>query len=133
MALSVFPERMDKLDPEDVGRSLATIEAYISYMCERTEFSLSNSFKTVNGLGTSSAEIVLLLSALSNELDEVKTLANQTKATVTGLQSTVGGHTQSIGALADRVTALETGLSGAQDQITALDQRVTALEEEGGE
>lgn len=91
MALSVFPERMDRITVEDPTKSLQTLEAYINYMVERIEFSLSNTFKTTNGQGTTIEGLVLLLSALSNSLSEVTAKVNLLQAAVTGIQGNLKG------------------------------------------
>lgn len=115
MALSVFPERMNRLNPEDTVGSFQTLEAYINYMVERTEFSLSNAFKTTNGIGTSTTEIVLLLAALSNKVNEVDGTVSQIQSTVSGMQTTVGQHTLALVGIQDDVENLQTG---KQDLLT---------------
>lgn len=93
MAVSVFPERMNKLDPEDVSASLRTIEDYIGYITERTEYALTNTFRTSSGLGSSSQ-------TTSAELQEaVEKLAL--------LIGQVGSLTGAVTSLDERVTALE--------------------------
>lgn len=68
MPVSVFPERMDKLDPEDVNASLRIIESYIHYICERTEFALTNTFRTTTGLGSSAEAVSLVLEEAVNDI-----------------------------------------------------------------
>ena len=36
--MAVFPESMDRIDQDDPGAALSTIESYIRYMQERIEF-----------------------------------------------------------------------------------------------
>ena len=38
----IFPEDMDRLDPNNVAQSLRTIEDYIRYITERVEFNAIN-------------------------------------------------------------------------------------------
>lgn len=142
MAYSVFPERMDPLNKEDVTGSLGSIESYLTYMQERVEFAFTNMFKQVQGAGVSSAEMLVLIAALSNSLSGLTGTVNQLQATVTGLQTTVGQHTTQITSLQSDVGALTTtvaghttdigGLQTTTTQHTAdisdLDRRVTALE-----
>jgi len=40
--MAVFPESMSRLDKDNVAASLATLESYIHYMCERVEFMSGN-------------------------------------------------------------------------------------------
>lgn len=152
MAYSVFPERLDKLDTGNVEGSLGALENYINYMQERVEFSLTNMYKTVQGAGVSSAEMLVLIAALSNSLSAVTATVNQVQGTVTGLQTTVGGHTtqlaadqQALASLrtdvdaaaaqanlnATAITALQGQMADMAQDISDLDARVTALE--GGE
>ena len=42
MAVGVFPQRMDRVDPSDPAGSLRMMEDYIRYMTERVEFSVTN-------------------------------------------------------------------------------------------
>lgn len=152
MAYSVFPERLDKLDTGNVEGSLGALENYINYMQERVEFSLTNMYKTVQGAGVSSAEMLVLIAALSNSLSAVTATVNQVQGTVTGLQTTVGNHTaqlaadqQALASLrtdvdaaaaqanlnATAITALQGQMADMAQDISDLDARVTALE--GGE
>lgn len=152
MAYSVFPERLDKLDTGNVEGSLGALENYINYMQERVEFSLTNMYKTVQGTGVSSAEMLVLIAALSNSLSAVTATVNQVQGTVTGLQTTVGNHTaqlaadqQALASLrtdvdaaaaqanlnATAITALQGQMADMAQDISDLDARVTALE--GGE
>lgn len=149
MAYSVFPERLDKLNTEDVPGSLGALEQYINYMQERVEFSLTNMYKTVQGAGVSSAEMLVLIAALSNSLSAVTATVNQVQGTVTGLQTTVGNHTaqleadqQALASLrtdvdaaaasanlnAAAITALQGQMETMAQDISDLDRRVTALE-----
>ena len=68
MAISVFPELMNRIDTEDVDSSLRMIESYINYIVERVEFSLTNNFKTVNNLGVTGEALSLALSEAINDL-----------------------------------------------------------------
>lgn len=156
MAYSVFPERLDKLNVEDVPGSLGALEQYINYMQERVEFSLTNMYKTVQGAGVSSAEMLVLIAALSNSLSAVTATVNQVQGTVTGLQTTVGNHTAqleadqqalaslrtdvdaaaakanlnaaAITALQGQMATMAQDISGMTQDISDLDRRVTALE-----
>ena len=135
MALSVFPERMNKLDPEDPARSLTTVEAYIQYICERVEFTLGNNYKTINGMGTTAEGFALLLAGLSNKLDELTSKVNTMQGNVTGLQSTVESLQTSVAAAAGAAAAAQQAAETNAAAIQGLDERVTRLENpsEGGE
>lgn len=55
----VFPEDMDRLDPNNVAGSFQTVEDYIRYMIERIEFNSANTRMSMQ------AEIDLLKSRLA--------------------------------------------------------------------
>lgn len=120
MAVSVFPERMNKLDTEDVSASLQTIEDYISYIVERTEYALTNTFRTSSGLGSSSQ---VISSELQEAADNLALLIGQ-----------VGGLTGAVTRLQDDVAGISNTISQIQADITSMTERVTALEnnQEGG-
>ena len=118
---AVLPENMDKLNVEDVRSSLSIIENYIRYMGERIEFSMRNMTKTVSAAGVSSAEIYVLITAMSNNLS--------------ALQSTVNGMSGNITSLTNTQTRMQTALEQVQTrleemqtQLDDLEGRVAALE-----
>lgn len=101
--MAVFPESMNKLDAQNVPKSLDIVENYIRYMTERVEFSTSKMTKSVNSAGVSSVALLQLVQDVGSA--------------VSVLQSTVNGMTGAM-----------TELSG---RLTALEERVKALEEKG--
>lgn len=128
MPISVFPERMDKLDPEDVNASLRTLETYVHYICERTEFALTNTFRTTTGLGSSAEAISLVL---QEAVDNLATLTGQVgglSGAVTGLQGDVGDIKDDIVEINETLTGIGNTISQIQGYISSLDERVTALE-----
>lgn len=142
MAYSVFPERMDKLDKENPEQALGTVENYINYMLERVEFTFTNIYKTVQGTGVSTAEILTILAALSNSLSALTGTVNALGGTVTGLQTTVGSHTTQIGNLQtgkqDLLTFDVTPTDDSTNPVTSdgiytvdagFDSRITDLED----
>ena len=150
--MAVFPESMNKLDPEDTRGSFATIESYIRYMGERMEFAMRNMTKTVSEAGVSSAEMYILLTALQNDLSALKSTVNGMSGSITSLSSQVGEMQSSVQTMQGNVTAVETSVStlqgtvntmqnsvstldgkvtAAENSISSLDARVTALESAG--
>lgn len=128
MAYSVFPERLDKLDTGNVEGSLGALENYINYMQERVEFSLTNMYKTVQGAGASSAEMLVLIAALSNSISAVTATVNQVQGTVTGLQTTVGNHTAQLAADQQALASLRTDVDAAAAQANLNATAITALQ-----
>ena len=106
--------------------SLRTLENYISYMRERLEFNNSNLTRTLSSAGTSTAEMVLIVAALQNNVQAMQSSITAMQGQITTLETTVSGLNNSIQALSQNVTALQTAVQN-------IDQRVTALEAKGGD
>ncbi len=115
---AVLPESMDKLNVQDPGGSLSIVENYIRYMGERIEFAMRNMTKTVSAAGVSSAEIYVLVTAMSNSLSALQSTVNGLSGNVTTLQGQVNSLLDSVGTLDTRLDSLEA--------------RVTALEQKNG-
>lgn len=111
---AVLPENMDKLNVEDVRSCLSIIENYIRYMGERIEFSMRNMTKNVTAAGVSSAEIYVLVTAMSNSLS--------------ALESVVNGLSGNVTSLTNAQSSMRTDLEQAQAHLIELDGRVDALE-----
>lgn len=110
----VFPESINaipKSDPEDAFR---IIEDYIRYMCQRTDWAISNVGKTVSAAGVSSTETYMLLQTLQN--------------TVSALQSTVNSQGSSISALLQSVTTLGNDYAELTGRVSKMESKYTALE-----
>lgn len=111
---AVLPESMDRLNVEDTKSSLSIIENYIRYMGERIDFSMRNMTKTVSAAGVSSAEIYVLITAMSN--------------TLSALQSTVNGMSGNITSLTTNQATMQAKLVELQGRLDALEARVSAIE-----
>ena len=129
--MAVFPESMNKLDPEDTRGSFATIESYIRYMGERMEFAMRNMTKTVSSAGVSSAEMYILLTALQNDLSALKSTVNGMSGSITSLSSQVGEMQSKIQEIQNSVSTLDSKVTAVENSISSLDARVTALESAG--
>lgn len=123
--MAVFPESMERLDPEDPAGSIKTLDEYIRYMGERIEFGMRNMTKSVNAAGISSTELYILLVAMDNRLSALESTANGLKGTVTSLQN-------SVTSLQENMTSLQSSVSTLEDSLKKLDERVTKLEGTGG-
>ena len=113
--MAVLPENMDRLNVEDAKASLSIIENYIRYMGERIEFSMRNVTKSVSAAGVSSAEIYVLVTAMSNSLS--------------ALQSTVNGISGNITSLSNAQAAMQSQIAAMQTKIDDLEARVAAIED----
>ena len=139
MALSVFPELMDKIDPQDPDSSLRTIENYINYMVERVEFSLTNTFRTTTSLGSSAEAVALVLEDTVNKLSEASSQLAILQGVVNDLlhdirdYETLDNKPQIASVeLVGNKSLAQFGIASQADQ-TALEGRVSALETTGGE
>ena len=118
---AVLPENMDKLNVEDVRSSLSIIENYIRYMGERIEFSMRNMTKTVSAAGVSSAEIYVLITAMSNNLSALQ-------STVNGMSGNITSLTNTQTSVQTTLEQVQTRLEEMQTQLDDLEGRVAALE-----
>lgn len=109
--MAVFPESMNRLDAQNVPKSLEIVENYIRYMTERMEFSTSKMTKSVNSAGVSSVALLQLVQDVSSA--------------VSVLQSTVSGMTGSITDLSGRMTALESWIAALEGRVKALEDKQT--------
>lgn len=124
--MAIFDKELNHLDPQDAAGSLRTLENYISYMRERLEFNNSNLTRTLSSAGTSTAEMVLIVAALQNNVQAMQSSITAMQGQITTLETTVSGLNNSIQALSQNVTALQTAVQN-------IDQRVAALEAKGGD
>ena len=136
----VFPESINaipKSDPEDAFR---IIEDYIRYMCQRTDWAISNVGKTVSAAGVSSTETYMLLQTLQNTVSALQSTVNSQGSSISALLQSVTTLGNDYAELASRVskteakyTALELRVGETEKKYAALEQRVTALENSGQE
>lgn len=137
--MAIFDKELNHLDPQNTAESLKTLENYISYMRERLEFNNSNLTRTLSSTGTSTAEIVLILAALQNNVQAMQSNITAMQGQITTLETTVSGLNSSVQALNGNVTelqgsvgTLQSDVSTLQSTVKVIDQRVTALEAKGG-
>ena len=119
--MAVLPENMDRLNVEDTKSSLAIIENYIRYMGERIEFSVRNVTKSVSAAGVSSAEVYVLVTAMSNALSALQSTVNGMSGNITSLANTQASILAQLG-------QMQTTLVGLQEQLDDLEDRVAAIE-----
>lgn len=136
----VFPESINaipKSNPEDAFR---IIEDYIRYMCQRTDWAISNVGKTVSAAGVSSTETYMLLQTLQNTVSALQSTVNSQGSSISALLQSVTTLGTDYAELAGRVskteakyTALELRVGETEKKYAALEQRVAALENSGQE
>ena len=118
---AVLPENMDKLNVEDVRSSLSIIENYIRYMGERIEFSMRNMTKTVSAAGVSSAEIYVLITAMSNNLSALQSTVNGMSGNITSLTNTQTSMQTTLEQVQTRLEEMQTQLDGLEGRVAALE------------
>lgn len=123
--MAIFDKELNHLDPQDTSGSLRTLENYISYMRERLEFNNTNLTRTLSSTGTSTAEMVLIVAAIQNNVQAMQSSITAMQGQISTLGTTVSGLNTSVQALSETITALQT-------TVQNIDQRVSALEAKGG-
>ena len=123
--MAIFDKELNHLDPQDTSGSLRTLENYISYMRERLEFNNTNLTRTLSSTGTSTAEMVLIVAAIQNNVQAMQSSITAMQGQISTLETTVSGLNTSVQALSETITALQT-------TVQNIDQRVSALEAKGG-
>lgn len=122
---AVFPENMDKLNPQDVGGSFAKLESYVRYMGERIDFAMRNTTKQVSAAGVSSTELYILLQA------QTQTLA-ALQSSVNAMQGSINGMASQMTTMQGQISTIQGQIATIQTNVSALDGRVTALENNTG-
>lgn len=136
----VFPESINAIPKSDPENAFRIIEDYIRYMCQRTDWAISNVGKTVSAAGVSSTETYMLLQTLQNTVSALQSTVNSQGSSISALLQSVTTLGNDYAELAGRVskteakyTALELRVGETEKKYAALEQRVTALENSGQE
>ena len=61
---NIFPETMNKLNPEDAEKSFSTVDNYIAYMCERMDFYVKSFSTTIDKQNQ-------LIKAMQKQIDDL--------------------------------------------------------------
>ena len=81
---NVFPERLDKVNYDNLKGAVQQLEAYIRYMCERTDFAVTNVTKVAAKGGNVGADVVLAVQELQNDIGVMKSqMSNLTSSQTT--------------------------------------------------
>ena len=107
MAVGVFPQRMDRVDPEDPTGAIRTMEDYIRYMTERVEFSVTNHARNLRKQGVGMEKIA---AAVAEQGDKVAAMTSQLLSIseqLDGVASTVGNLAETVEDLELRMEVLE--------------------------
>ncbi len=136
----VFPESINAIPKSDPEEAFRIIEDYIRYMCQRTDWAISNVGKTVSAAGVSSTETYMLLQTLQNTVSALQSTVNSQGSSISALLQSVTTLGNDYAELAGRVskteakyTALELRVGETEKKYAALEQRVAALENSGQE
>lgn len=136
----VFPESINAIPKSDPENAFRIIEDYIRYMCQRTDWAISNVGKTVSAAGVSSTETYMLLQTLQNTVSALQSTVNSQGSSISALLQSVTTLGNDYAELAGRVskteskyTALELRMGETEKKYAALEQRVAALENSGQE
>ena len=127
--MAVFPESMDRIDPDDPGAALSTIESYIRYMQERIEFANKNTLRTVSEAGVSSAELYSKIVESANTVQGLASQIASLNGDVTALSGSVNTLSGSVNTLNGSVATMQGQINNAQEQISTINASLQALEE----
>lgn len=131
MAGAVFPETMNKLDPNNPADAITTLENYIGYMRERVEFSMKNTMRTAEASGVTNSAVLLMISSLSNALSALQSTVNQQGGELNSARVSIAAIQTSIDSLTETVGGHTSSLETMQAAIDELSERVSALENPG--
>lgn len=107
MAVGVFPQRMDRVNPEDPAGAIRTMEDYIRYMTERVEFSVTNHARNLRKQGVGMEEIA---AAVAEQGDRVAAMTSQ------------------LLSISEQLGTVSTSLASLIETVRVLGLRVEALE-----
>lgn len=124
----VFPESINDLPRGDTEAALSMLQAYIKYICQRTEWAMGNVTKSVTNAGVSNAEMYILLTALQNTVSALQSTVNSQSASISALLQAMATVGNDVSDLQTRMTAAENNYTALNNKYTALEQRVAALE-----
>lgn len=127
--MAVFPESMDRIDPDDPGAALSTIESYIRYMQERIEFANKNTLRTVSEAGVSSAELYSKIVAIANTVQGLASQIASLNGDVTALSGSVNTLSGSVATMQGQINNVQDQISTINASLQSLEQRVSALEQ----
>lgn len=123
--MAVFPESMDRIDPNDPGAALSTIESYIRYMQERIEFANKNTLRTVSEAGVSSAELYSKIVEIANTVQGLASQIASLNGDVTALSGSVNTLSGSVAAMQGQISTINASLQSLEQRVSALEQKQT--------
>lgn len=126
--MAVFPEDMNRIDPQVPSEALRVIENYIRYMGERIEFSFSQMTKNVTEAGVSSVEIYIQLQALQHAMSAMQSDVNGLLGRMNSAEGTIGSLTTRVSASEGNITGLTTRMGTAETNISGLTTRLGSAE-----
>lgn len=112
--MAVFPESMGRIDPMNAPAALKTMENYIRYMCERMEFSASNTVRNVSAAGVSSVELFVLVSAQEHKVSALESKVNLLEGEIAELASQISSAISKIQELEGKSVEMETRISALE-------------------
>lgn len=113
--MAVFPEDMNRLNHDDVKKSLTVMENYIRYMKERIEFNFGTSSRRITSGTTVTTDILQQLEQIGSDMAVLGSNLSVIAGEVTGISNYL-------------TSVIDVKLTDIDSAITDLDERVTALE-----
>ena len=123
---TVFPEKMNKVDFNNLKDAVKVMEAYMRYMCERTEYAVNNVSKVAAKAGNIGTEYIVQLENMQNEYS---VLSNNINLVTADLANAV----ERMNIIADDVEFINSDLAAIKVKCEDFEKRISALEKANAE
>lgn len=130
---NVFPEKLDKINYDNLKSAVQQIEAYMRYMCERTDFAVTNVTKVAAKSGNIGAEMVLSLQKMETDVGVIKSQLAGMTGSITGVLNRMEETEKNTAELSQKVTQIEADIKDSfteiQTKLTSIDDKLIDFEE----
>lgn len=120
---TVFPEKMNKVDFNNLKDAVKVMESYMRYMCERTEYAVNNVSKTAAKAGNIGTEYILQMEKLQNDYS---ILSNNINLVAADLANAV----ERMNIIAEDVEFINTDITAIKLICEDFEKRISALEKQ---
>lgn len=120
---TVFPEKMNQVDLNNLKEAVKVMEAYMRYMCERTEYAVNNVSKTAAKAGNIGTEYILQLEKLQNDYS---ILSNNINLVAADLANVV----EKMNIIAEDVEFINTDITAIKRICEDFEKRISGLEKQ---
>ena len=104
---NTFPEKLDKINYDDLKSGVQQLEAYIRYMCERTDFAVANVTKVAAKAGNIGSDVIVQIQELEKSVSALKSQVSGLSGSITGINNKLEEINDALEKLDTRITELE--------------------------